>query len=260
MDIYVLNSCIIKNIINSKCVFISFLVMSRTFTLTGTSNVLTSSYFPPIELDQNYSYGLGLVGFYSYNSIPNVHEGNNKFYYHDSNNEKQVITLPPGAYEITEINNYIQSKLGVDNFLLRPNNNTLNSEIISKYSIDFTEKDSLGHLLGFSKKLTANTLQSSDRTVNIVKVINIRVECNITGGAYYDNESVHTIFEFDVDVEPGYRLTKEPKNIIYLPVIKNSIDNITLRILDQDNDLVDFANEKIVVRLELKQLSELQWE
>lgn len=234
--------------------------MSRTFTLTGNNNVLTSTYFPPIELNTKYSYGLGLVGFYSYNSIPNVHQGNNKFYYYDNSKKEHIITIPPGAYEITEINNYIQDKLGADNFLLSPNNNTLECEIISKYDIDFKRSDSLGHLLGFSKELSANILHSSDKTVNIVKVINIRIECNITGDAYYDNELVHTIFEFDVNVEPGYRLTKEPNNIIYLPVIKNSIDNITLRIVDQDNDLVDFGNEKIVVRLELKQLSESQWE
>lgn len=226
--------------------------MSRTFTLTGTSNILTSTYYPPIELNPNYSYGLGLVGFYSYNSIDNVHAGNNKFYYLDD----QQIIIPPGAYEVTEINNYLQDKLGSENVLLRPNNNTLKCEIKSKFSLDFTKTDSVGSILGFSKLLPPNIVHSSDRPVEIVKVINIRIECNITSGAYYNDNLSHTIFEFDVNVEPGVRLTKEPNNIIYLPVLKNSIDNITLTLVDQDGDFVDFGGEKVSIRLELKQLTD----
>lgn len=253
--------------------------MFRTFTLTGNSNILTSTYFPPIELNPQYSYGLGLVGFYSYNSIPNVQEGNNKFkYYEESFTETELelmnlvgskptdkefllrwktISIPKGAYEITEINRYLQSKLDSNNILLQANSNTLKCEIQSKYTLDFRDSDSIGRLLGFSEKvLPANVLYSSEKPVEIVKVINIRVECNITSGAYYNNNLSHTIFEFDVNVEPGYRLTKEPANIIYLPVLTNSIDNITLTIVDQDGDLVNFANEDITIRLELKQLTD----
>lgn len=247
--------------------------MFRTFTLTGNSNILTSSYFPPIELNPNFSYGLGLVGFSSYNSIPNVHDGNNKFTYYDkplsdkqlellnqnklSKDLQRTISIAHGAYEITEINEYLQYKLGKDNILLRPNNNTLKCELQSKYTLDFRDSDSIGRLLGFAKEIKLpNKLHSSDTLVEIVKVINIRIECNVTSGAYYNNQLSHTIFEFDVNVEPGYRLTKEPTNIIYLPVIKNSIDNITLSVVDQDGDLVNFGNEKITIRLELRQLTD----
>lgn len=246
--------------------------MFRTFTLTGMSNVLTSTYFPPIELNPNVSYGLGLVGFYSFNSIPNVNEDNNTFKYYDKNlsdadlkllDEDKLklkwhtISIPRGAYEVTEINSYLQDKLGSHNISLRPNNNTLKCEILSKYTLDFRDNNSIARLLGFNKGIKqSNILHSSDNLVEIVKVINIRIECNITSGAYYNNELSHTIFEFDVNVEPGYRLTKEPANIIYLPILTNSIDNITLTVVDQDGDLVDFNNEKITIRLELKQLTD----
>lgn len=232
--------------------------MSTTFTLVGTGSILSSSYFPPIELEPNANYGLGLIGFYGYNSIPNIVDGCNKLYY----GSDKVLTIPSGAYEITEINNYIQEQLPSSkadegdrnpSVTIRANNNTLKSEIYSTVPIDFTPADSIGSILGFSKrKLQPNVNHISDLSVNIIKVISIKIECNITGGAYCNYEKVHTLYEFDVNVEPGYRLTKEPTNVIYLPVVTNHIDNITLKIVDQDGDLVNFQQEKIVIRLELK--------
>lgn len=235
--------------------------MSTTLTLVGTGSVLSSSYFPAIELEPDASYGLGLIGFYSYNSIPNIVEGNNKFYY---GGDKQI-TIPRGAYEITEINNYLQKKLTDPSaeeeernqtFILVANNNTLKSELCSVFEIDFIPEDSIGSVLGFSRrKLQPNQVHISDLTVNIIKAVNIKIQCNITGGAYCNNQQTHTIFEFDVNVEPGYRLTKEPSNVIYLPVLpKDRIENITLRIEDQDGELVDFQDEKVVIRLELKKI------
>lgn len=103
----------------------------------------------------------------------------------------------------------------------------------------------------------ANISHESALTVDIMKVRIIRVDCNITSGAYVNGEQAHTLYEFDIDVEPGFKLSKEPQNIIYMPVTpegRQFIDNITLRILDDNGSLVDFRGEKIIVKLELKKL------
>lgn len=55
--------------------------MSATFTFTGTSSVLTSNFYPELELDPSYSYSCGLLEFTTYNSIPNVTQFNNKVYW-----------------------------------------------------------------------------------------------------------------------------------------------------------------------------------
>jgi len=52
-------------------------------------------------------------------------------------------------------------------------------------------------------------------------------------------------------VPPGYRIIQTP-NVIYLPVKVKRIETLKLRIIDQNNDLVDFRGEEIVVRLHLK--------
>lgn len=222
--------------------------MSQTFTLTGSGGSISVDYFPPIELNPDYEYILGLIGFYGCNSIRNIYEGNNKLHYND-----KVIVIPSGAYEINELNTFIKTTLG-DKFNLWANNNTLKCGVFSSYTINFNESGSIGRMLGFSKqKLKAGVRHESDLDVQIVKSTDIHVECNLTSGAYRNNNSVHTIFEFDLSVEPGYRLIKEPSHIIYLPVTSNVIHNITLKLVDQHGDAVDFGTEPFTIRLELKQ-------
>ncbi|KAK9729456.1 hypothetical protein QE152_g15933 [Popillia japonica] len=228
--------------------------MSHTFTLKSTSSEFSSTYYPPIELDPRYEYALGLIGLHTYNTIPNIHDGQNKFYY-----DKQVLTIPTGAYEVTDIEEFLQNSLApnVTNknavISLKPNNSTQQCEITSKFSIDFTKSDSIGGMLGFSKKvLQPNVQHVSDLRIRIIKVITIRVECSIVTAAYYDGRLSHTLFEFAPSVEPGFSINIEPKNIIYLPINTTRIDNISLRLVDQDGDSVDFRGEDIVVRLELK--------
>lgn len=232
--------------------------MSHTFTLIGTSNLLTATYYPPIELDTRYEYALGLVGLHTYNTIPNIYHGQNKFYYGND-----VVTIPTGAYEVTDIESFLQrciiekvsstTTTGESLLSLKPNNSTLKCEITSKFDIDFTKEDSIGRMLGFSKKiLKANEKHESDIPIKIIKVVTIRVECNVTTAAFYEARLSHTLYEFAPSVEPGYSINIEPRNIIYLPVNTSRIDHITLKLVDQDGDPVDFRGEQIVVRLELK--------
>lgn len=240
--------------------------MSYTFTLSGHSSELSSEFYPPIDLSTTSKYGLALLGFYTYNSIFNVDESNNCFGFSKSvEGPYDTIRIPPGAYEISIINNIIQDALKSttknknDNiFSLYANNNTLKCEIQSTLHLNLNYPNSIAQLIGFEKKIYEKNLKHvSSLPVNSMKVRIIRVDCNITSGAYINSEASHTIFEFDIDVEPGYKLSKEPTNIIYLPVIPESrqfIDNITLRIVDDNGNLINFRGEKIIIKLELRKL------
>ena len=229
-------------------------VMDDSFTLTlwGTSSILETQYFPPIELSPNKNYALGLVEFLTFNSIPNVDIGQNRFYVGN-----KVITIPTGSYETGDIQRYLQYVLvneGID-IHIKPNNNTLKSEIYCNREINFDPKDSIGRLLGFTqKKLEANKLYESDQPVSIIKVNSLRVECSITTGAYINGQKVHTIHEFYPIVPPGYKIVEVPSHINYLPVAVQTINHIQLRIVDQDGHLVNFRGEVITVRLHVKSL------
>lgn len=225
---------------------------SLTLTLSGVSSILEAVYFPPIELSLDKNYVLGLVEFLTFNSIPNIDKHNNKFYV-----GKEVITIPTGSYEIEDIEKCLQRELNGKNITLslKPNNNTLCSEIKCSEEIDFTAQDSIASLLGFNhRKLAANINHKSDKPVAVLKVNSLRIECNITSGAYINGKISHSIHEFFPSVPPGYKIIEVPSHIIYLPITVKNIDRIQLRITDQDGELVSFRGEVITVRLHIKQV------
>lgn len=223
--------------------------MSITLTLSGNKSTLTTEYFPPIVLDSNYV--CGLVDFQTYNSIPNVDVMNNLF--HLGND---VIKLPIGSYEIEDINNFIQEGLLKKNntasVKIRANNNTLKCEIYCSEDIDFSHPNSIGSLLGFSnRKLVAKQMHESDLYVDINRVNTVRVECNLIDGTFINNQSAHILHQFSIKVSPGYKIIEVPKNVIYLPVNVKKISSITINLLDQDGNLINFRGELITIRLHL---------
>ena len=226
--------------------------LSLTFTLTGKSSILEAHIFPPIDLSEHKSYVLGLVELLTFNSIPNIDSGNNQFKV-----GKEEITLPTGSYELEDIKKYLEAALKQKDIsiTLEANNNTLNSEISCSETIDFTSENSIAPLLGFNKRiLEKGTVHISNQPVKILKINTLRVECNLTTGAFINEERVHTIHEFFPAVPPGFKIIKIPKKIIYLPVFVSSISYIRLLLVDQSSNLVNFRGEEVTIRLHLKSL------
>ena len=223
---------------------------SFTVSLSDTSSVLETHFFPPIELAPDKNYVLGLIELLTFHSIPNIDERNNKITV-----DGQDVIIPTGSYEIEDIDSYILGSLADSGitFSLQANNNTLQSTIKCSGQIDFRGGYSIGPLLGFHKDtLLVDELNISDSPVKILKVNIIRVDCNITSGAYINGESAHTIHEFFPSVPPSFKIIEAPSPVIYLPISVKRIDNITLTLVDQDGELINFRGEVISVRLHIK--------
>lgn len=226
--------------------------MSLTLTLSGNSSILTANYFPPIDLKER-NYICGLVDFQTYNSIPNVDERNNNF-----NLGGKDYIIPTGSYEIGDIEKFLRIELNIPKsserkLIIKPNNNTLKCEIFATETIDFEKKNTIGGLLGFSKrKLKPNIWHFSDLFVDINKVNIIRVECNIISGTYINNQQAHILHEFSIGVSPGYKIIEVPRNVIYLPLTINKISSLTIKLVDQNGEIINFRGETITIRIHLK--------
>lgn len=248
--------------------------MSLALAFNGKESVLSSDFNPPIELDPKKSHSIGLIDFYSNNSIPNVDEGENKFYVGD-----EIVTIPTGQFEIEDLNDYIQTALNIKHddedsdtviddseeiykdsrkdgreyFSLYANGNTLKTVIKSSFKINFTHDDCIRRILGFNKCiLEPHKTYESQNPANVFHVNVIKIDCNLAMGSYKNGMLVHTIHEFFPQVEPGYKIVEVPKSILYLPINTETIYNITVRIVDQENRLVNFRGEEISLRLELQ--------
>jgi hypothetical protein len=226
--------------------------MSLTFILSGNSSVLSSDFNPPVYLDENSEYAIGLSNFETFNVIPNIDETNNLFTYGNT-----TLTIPVGAYEIDDINNYLQENIRPPSEIkIIANHNTSTVKINTNVDIDFTGDTSIGRLLGFNKRVVkANQLNESDFPVQIIKVNALCIDCNIAVGSYFNGQPVHIIHQFFPTVGPGYKIVESPQNIMYYPVTVKTITNLTLKILDQDGHLVNFREEVITVTLRLLKLS-----
>jgi hypothetical protein len=166
------------------------------------------------------------------------------------------ITIPPGNYELHTLRHLIKSELwkrGV-RFVSRVNKTTLQIEIAASHQLDFIQENSIGPVLGFSstRLLVPNKFNKSDIPPRISGLNVLRIECNIVSGSYTNGIEDHILFEFPIDVDPGYKLQSIPSTPVYLPVNTQRIDHIVLRIIDEFGRLVDFAGETINIRLHLK--------
>lgn len=231
---------------------------SYTVTLTGNSSTLRSVLFPALRLQKDKLWEAALLDLTTYNSVPNVtEEVNNKLHYYRDGDFKQLeeIHLPTGSYEIDDINKMVQQQMGEGNITIKGNNNTLKTELKSKYYIDFTKPHSIGDILGFPQTtplLRPNETHSSPNTVNILKVNTINVVCNIVHGSYRNGENSHILHTFYPSVPPGYKIIEKPNTLVYLPLNTSYVSDIELNIVDQDENLINFREETITVRLHLR--------
>ena len=223
--------------------------MTITLSISDVSSNIITNYSPALQLDGEYE--CGLLYFSTFNSIPNIDDRNNLFHF----GKNKVIKIPKGSYELHDISDYIKDNLKVQSFHLTCNNNTLQTTIFCSEDIHFEKKKSIGKTLGFGNNiLKANILHESKYPVSILSTTVIRIECGIVSGSFVNGKSSHILHEFAPNVPPGYRIIEIPRNVIYFPVNQNNISSINIRILDENNNLVNLRGEEIQLYLHLRKI------
>jgi hypothetical protein len=227
---------------------------SQFFSFNGNSSTLTANFQPPIRVPEDAV--IGLASFSATNSIPNVYTGKNRFLVLEPT-AKGHYMFPTGSFELFDLEKTLQHFYPKENLTLTANFNTLRVEMYCDYDIDLTEPDSIASVIGFEHKIyPGKTKHISATQLEINPVTDIRIECNIAGGSYINGVPSHLLAQLVQKVDIGFTLFSEPKTIIYLPVTEpNYINNITIKVLDQKNRLVDFREEPVSVSLHIKSAS-----
>ena len=204
-----------------------------------------------------------------YNGIFNVTCSNNKFYFTRSITEDGFIqiTIPPGAYELENLNNEIKRIIINEEyyteanypFLIKPNFSTLGSIIeISTQGpiITFIPDDSIGDLLGFNKTTINEEYNLSPNPVDILSFDNIFIETNIAKGMIFKGKRTGIIMNFTMDVDPGYKYIEKFRGGVqwYMMESKDIISSICFNLINENGNLVSFNGQSVTFRLSIKEI------
>lgn len=252
---------------------------SLTVAFTGTSSVLRADFFPEVVLDPSDDYCCGLLDFTSYNSIPNIVQGqNNDFRFQYKVEEKKkdakgketttliskekTISLPTGSYEVEEILKYLKAEFTAERINFTYEISVARSKVRIAFNSQIewlagTVLNVLGFDIASSKTFNKNVGYWSTKIVRITQVDVIRIECDIVHSSYINGKHCHTIHQFsNCKVSPGYKFIEVPQHIIYLPIKESRLRSIQISIVDQNGDLIDFQGEQISCRIHIKKVND----
>ena len=234
--------------------------------VSGNKSNFNTLFNPKIELDRDKVYEIALVNLETYYSFPNIDDSNNIFVYsHDQGQTWTKIKIPIGSYEIDDINNYLRFEMErvghydeVNNESLiniAANSNTLKCILIigQGYQVDFNQANNISKVLGFTGTKYSEGFHESEKPVNILSINSILVNIDIIEGSYVNGKTKNTIYSFFPDVSPGFKIIESPVNLVYLPLLTDTIQNLNLTITDQDENILNLRGEKLTARFHIRE-------
>ncbi len=241
--------------------------MSYTFVISncdGRCEKIKTTFNPPLELDKDKRYELALVNLETYWSFPNITEKNNQFKFGDGITTHEIF-IPTGAYELTQINEYIQARMleldyPKDSITITANPHTLKAvlEVKKGFVVVFTEKNSIASLLGFHKNLYGTGRE--DRVFegqNIVKIINLNaiyVLNSLCEHAYVDGSLSPVIYSFFPNSGVGDKIIEKPRERVYSPITLDTISSMQTWLTDQNGVDLDLRGENLTIRFHLREV------
>jgi hypothetical protein len=231
----------------------------------NSPEICTTRFPNPITLS-DYDLEIAFVNLETWYSFANVTEKNNKSKYSvDGGNTWKLIIIEIGAYQIEAINDEIQRLMKQNGdwdsdsnayyITLSANTSTMKSTLDitnSDYKINFTIPNSLRSILGFDSIILSKGYNISQDIVNIAEFNSIFVNCDCITESFVNGISSPVIYSFGTKVSPGFRIVESPVNLVYLPLNRKTLSELSIWITDQDGRPIDFRGDNITCRLHIR--------
>ena len=78
------------------------------------------------------------------------------------------------------------------------------------------------------------------------------MQCDVIAGSSINGKPAPVIFNYFPNVQAGRKIVAEPVTPIYLPVTLDSIQDFTVWVTDQDNELLDLQEEDLVITFHIR--------
>ena len=227
------------------------------------------------ELKQGVTHRAWINLFSAPNTVQNIKTGvNDKFYYRSSVGLLYTITLPPGFYQVADYNNYIQAQMviqgnsgssGVYYITIGLNNPTLQVSITvsNNFTVVFSNPNILPNTIasnyGFPNVDLVSTLAQtitflSTSNANIFPQDTILITCDLVNGIYYNGLPGNLMEMIPVSVPSGWLMVYNPNPVNKYEVIKKTINQVRIRITDQNNLPILSTAEQIKMLILIEQI------
>jgi hypothetical protein len=231
-------------------------------TLSSTESEFETNYVNPIIInDYSKCALLGATLWYSWYNVSQQFDNNKLAYFNPDSQEWVTLELRDGLYDAETLNYYLLEYFGVNIEEQCPfvfDVNTASNRFMVKIGMDgYKVKfiDDLSKLLGFDKDVElSERINTGKYRGDITRGVDgLLIYCSLVDGSYQNERKSDVIYSFCPDVEPGSVINIEPMNVKYLPLtVSNYIFGIRIKVTDQDNRLIDFNGEKMVIVLDIQ--------
>ena len=169
------------------------------------------------------------------------------------------IELPPGAYELVDINNTIQQELikcctlpgGSSDFKLNIEADTISMKSVLTTVSGIYFNSELNKLLGFTNKEYPAGTHISEKPVMITTTDKVHLKCDCVDGSIVNGIREQILFSFNLSSPPGYKIIKEPNIILYKKINKTRLDSIQFFLEDNNHNRVDFNGETLTFTIQI---------
>ena len=168
------------------------------------------------------------------------------------------IEIPPGAYELIDINNAIQQELinscssGPDpKFKINIEADTISMKSVLTTSFSIYFNSELNTLLGFTNKGYSAGSHISEKPVMITTTDKVHLKCDCVHGSIVNGIREQILFSFNLSAPPGYKIIKEPNIILYKKINKTRLDGIQFFLEENNHNPVDFNGETLTFTIQI---------
>ena len=168
-------------------------------------------------------------------------------------NDFVEIELPPGVYELVDINKIMKQKLSDSDFefefTIETDTISMKSVLTTSNPIYFTSK--LNELLGFTNTHYIEGTHISEKPVMITTTDKVHLKCDCVDGSIVNGIREQILFSFNLSSPPGYKITKGPNIIFYKKINKTRLDSIHFFLEDSNHNPVDFNGETLTFTIQI---------
>jgi len=85
-----------------------------------------------------------------------------------------------------------------------------------------------------------------------MEIDSLYVNCDLINGSYSNGNNSTSTYSFFPGVRPGAKIIEKATHLVFLPINRRILSNITFWISDQSGKIVNFRNLNISIRFYLR--------